>query len=68
HLHCIARAPTATCPGCQTHEESVHHFLMACSKYARQQATLGLEVGLRRLNVKYLLSEGKGIRATLKYI
>jgi hypothetical protein len=29
---------------------------------------LSLEIGPRQLNVKYLLSETKGIRATLKYI
>jgi hypothetical protein len=64
----FARASSATCLGCQAREELVHYFLMVCPKYARQRAALGLEVGPRQLNVKYLLSEGKGIRATLKYI
>lgn len=67
HLHRIARAPSATCQERNAHEETVHHFLLVCPKYARQRNALSMEIGPRQLNVKYLLSESKRIRATLKY-
>ncbi|KAG2339218.1 hypothetical protein BDR05DRAFT_892100 [Suillus weaverae] len=67
HLYHIARAPSVTCPDCNAHKELVHHYLLVCPKYTRQYTILRLEVGPCQLNIKYLLSKGKGIRATLKY-
>lgn len=68
YLHHIAKVPSATCQECHAHEETVHHFLLVCPRYARQRNTLSLEVGPHQLQVKYLLCHSKGIRATLKYI
>jgi ribonuclease HI len=68
YLHRIGKAPSAKCQECNTHEETVHHFLLVCPRFARQRNALSLEIGPRQLHVKYLLSEIKGIKATLKYI
>jgi hypothetical protein len=68
YLHRIGKAPSAKCQECNTYEETVHHFLLVCPRFARQRNALSLEIGPRQLHVKYLLSEIKGIKATLKYI
>ncbi|KAG2142925.1 uncharacterized protein EDB93DRAFT_1059602, partial [Suillus bovinus] len=68
YLHHIAKAPSATCQECHSHEETVHHFLLICLRFTRQRAALSMEVGPRQLHVKYLLNDAKGIKATLKYI
>ncbi|KAG2036074.1 hypothetical protein BDR03DRAFT_470614, partial [Suillus americanus] len=68
HLHRISKTPSAKCEKCNAHEKTVHHFLMVCHTFARQRNTLKEEVGPRNCNLRYLLNEGKGMRATLKYI
>ncbi|KAG2072429.1 hypothetical protein BDR04DRAFT_1013692, partial [Suillus decipiens] len=34
YLKCIRKSPTARCPKCEVHDESVHHFLLVCPAYA----------------------------------
>jgi ribonuclease HI len=68
YLHRIAKAPSARCPKCESYDESVHHFLLGCPEYAAHRATMRAEVGHHQCHIKYLLSERKGIRATLTYV
>ncbi|KAG2063387.1 hypothetical protein BDR04DRAFT_936807, partial [Suillus decipiens] len=68
HLHRIRKTPSAKCEKCNAHEETVHHFLLVCQSFIRQRNKLREEVGPRNCNLRYLLNEDKGMRATLKYI
>ncbi|KAG2032331.1 hypothetical protein BDR03DRAFT_822216, partial [Suillus americanus] len=68
HLHHITQAPSAKCEKCNTHEETIHHFLLVCQSFVRQCNKLREEVSARNCHLRYLLNEGKGMRATLKYI
>ncbi|KAG2068245.1 hypothetical protein BDR04DRAFT_940805, partial [Suillus decipiens] len=64
HLYWILKSPSAKCGNCNAHIETVHHFLLVCPTFTRQQNTLHLKVG----NIKYLLNNTKAMRAVLKYI
>jgi hypothetical protein len=68
YLKQIGKSPTTRCPKCETHEESVHHFLSVCPGYAGIREALRAEVGPRQCSIKYLLSGKKGMRATLTYV
>jgi hypothetical protein len=68
HLKRIARSPTAHCPACENHDETVHHLILVCPTYVNQREQMRKEVGARQCNIKYLLNESKGMRATLRYI
>ncbi|KAG2037459.1 hypothetical protein BDR03DRAFT_812685, partial [Suillus americanus] len=61
-LH-ISKIPSAKCEKCNAHEETVYHFLMVCHSFVRQRNELRKEVGPRNCNLRYLLNEGKGMRA-----
>ncbi|KIK34524.1 hypothetical protein CY34DRAFT_17666 [Suillus luteus UH-Slu-Lm8-n1] len=67
-LHRIAKSPTAQCQQCNEREESTHHFIMSCHKYARQRAALRAAAGSQATNLQYLLSNVHGIKELLKYI
>ncbi|KAG2038182.1 hypothetical protein BDR03DRAFT_804561, partial [Suillus americanus] len=34
YLKRIGKSPTARCPKCEAHDESVHHLLLVCPAYA----------------------------------
>lgn len=68
HLKRIAKSPTARCPACENHDETVHHFILVCPAYVNQREQMRKEVGARQCKIEYLLNESKGMRATLTYI
>lgn len=68
HLHRISKSQSAKCENCNAHEETVHHFLLVCPTFTRQRDAMRLEVGPRKYNIKHLLNDTQGMRATLKYI
>ncbi|KAG2739806.1 hypothetical protein P692DRAFT_20755309 [Suillus brevipes Sb2] len=67
-LHQIAKSPTARCQQCNERDESVHHFIMSCHKYARQRAALRAAAGPQATNLQYLLSNIDGVKELLKFV
>ncbi|KAG2343932.1 hypothetical protein BDR05DRAFT_883168, partial [Suillus weaverae] len=56
------------CQQCHRHEETVHHFLLTCPQYTRQQLTLQNEIGPQANHLKNLLSNRKCIKPLLRFI
>ena len=68
HLFRIARSQTATCPQCNTAQESVHHFLLQCPAYIRQRNVLQHKLGSRANHVKNLLNDPNCVKPLLEYV
>jgi hypothetical protein len=68
HLHRIKKAPSPTCQQCHRREETVHHFLLACPKYARHRLALQHEIGPQASHLKNLLNNQKCIKPLLRFI
>ncbi|KAG1907561.1 uncharacterized protein F5891DRAFT_938936, partial [Suillus fuscotomentosus] len=56
------------CQQCNKHDETVHHFVMACNRYARQRAALRTEGGTQASQLEFLLSIQYRNRELPKYI
>lgn len=68
YLHMIKRNDTARCPNCDLADENIRHFLFECPAYARERHALREQLGRRAKNMKYLLGDLKGMKATIKYV
>jgi hypothetical protein len=68
YLHRISKSPSPRCQQCNEREETVHHFLVSCPKYARQHATLRKEIGPRASQLQQLLSNCHNTKALFTYI
>ncbi|KAG2749477.1 hypothetical protein P692DRAFT_201650334, partial [Suillus brevipes Sb2] len=70
YLHRISKSksPSPRCQQCNEREETVHHFLVSCPKYARQSATLRNEIGPRASQLQHLLSNCHSTKALFMYI
>jgi ribonuclease HI len=68
YLHRISKSPSPRCQQCNEREETVHHFLVSCPKYARQRATLRNEIGPRASQLQHLLSNCNSTKALFTYI
>lgn len=57
HLHRIHRAASPFCTHCPHTEETVHHYLTACSHHRRAQHLLIGALGHKATSVQYLLTD-----------
>ncbi|KAG2050346.1 hypothetical protein BDR06DRAFT_891967, partial [Suillus hirtellus] len=68
HVHHITKVPSPTYQQCHCHEETVHYFLLACPKYARQCLTLQNKIGPQANHCKNLPNNSKYTKPLLCFI
>jgi len=68
HLFTIGKADSPTCTACRARDETVHHFLLTCTAFARQRRTLDRQLGLGARSLKCLLSSPKALPHLFNFI
>jgi ribonuclease HI len=68
HLHRINAVDTASCPGCGSTRETVHHFLMVCPAYNEQRQRMTAGTGRGAMWMGKLLSDPKLTKRVIRYI
>ncbi|KAH7917857.1 hypothetical protein BV22DRAFT_970957, partial [Leucogyrophana mollusca] len=72
HLHWIkgrAEEPaTPLCTNCNTREETVHHFLLACPAFLSQRNALLRAIPRQKHKIPALLNDPKCLKPLFKYI
>ena len=68
HLHRIGKAQSPICPACHSAHETVFHFLIKCPAHRNHRVDLFREVGLKRRNIVYLLSNKDAVHPLFRFI
>jgi len=68
HLHRIGRVVSPKCPACPECDESVHHFLFICPRYAAQRRQLEAQLRRAARSIAVLLANPKAFAHLFKYI
>lgn len=68
HLYRIKKVPSPTCAHCGNHEETVHHFLLACHSHRRARDILRKKVGRNAESLPFILSSATAMTPLFEYI
>ncbi|KAL7280517.1 hypothetical protein ACG7TL_005449 [Trametes sanguinea] len=68
YLHRIGKAPSSTCPTCESDPETVAHFLFACPTYALHRAVHFSSLGFSGRTLATVLNTKNTIRPLFTYI
>ena len=68
HLHRIRKAESPMCPACRTHNETDHHYLMACPAHAPQRRIMEEHLRCAARSIRTLLSNPKAFGPLFQFI
>ncbi|KAI0715129.1 hypothetical protein C8Q76DRAFT_729717 [Earliella scabrosa] len=68
HLAHIGKVPRSTCPTCRQAPETVRHYLLECSTYARHRWRLTHSLGRAGLSLSTLLNTTSALTPLFRYI
>lgn len=68
HLHRIKKADADTCPCCNSHPETVHHYLMICTSHKYPRERLRRNFPNVTWNIATLLNEPDSLEHLFSYV
>ncbi|KAG2030809.1 hypothetical protein BDR03DRAFT_877468, partial [Suillus americanus] len=68
HLHRISKVPPPICSSCHQKNESVYHFILECTAYARLRNAMRTSLRTRSCTLANLLNDRKHAKKLLTFI